>query len=498
MPHRYYLYARKSSESEDRQILSIESQLGELRDYAHDHGLSVVQEFHESKSAKAPGRPVFGEMMKLLAKGKADGILCWKLDRLARNPVDGGALIWAFDTGVLKEIITPHRTFKKAGDDAFWMQLEFGIAKKYVDDLSDNVRRGLRTKAARGEPPAANLPLGYQRDPSSGQVIVDDERFSLIRRVFEEVLRQNLTPLEVFRHATEVWGLKTRRQAYRGDCPMGKTAYYHLLHNPFYAGLFHYAGELHQGNFKPVLTAEEFRRVQTILRRSDTIRPRTHGDLPYRGLIVCGSCGRRATGDVKINRFGSRYIYYHCARSVGTTCHEPCIEERSVESQAAAFLEKLSVPPASLSWLEQELPKLTEVESSSSITQRLALHKSLKNLDGQIANLTRLRLADHITDEEFLKERNRLTIERRAVDEALAKAQREGKPDNTIEPLRRLVSFATTAKNTFVAGPPEKKRQILQAVVSNLLVKDRKLLIEAKRPFQLVMERPRFPTMWAT
>lgn len=127
---RYILYARKSTESEDRQVLSIDSQIRELQDLARSQSLKVTAVLSEARSAKSPGRQVFGDLLRELARGRADGILCWKLDRLARNPVDGGALIWAIDENKLSQIVTPQRTFTNTSNDKFWMQLEFGMAKK--------------------------------------------------------------------------------------------------------------------------------------------------------------------------------------------------------------------------------------------------------------------------------------------------------------------------------------------------------------------------------
>ncbi|MBK7143570.1 MAG: recombinase family protein [bacterium] len=144
------IYARKSTESEDRQVLSIDSQIKELQEFAAREKLGKVVVFTESKSAKAPGRPAFNELLKRVSKGEFDRLVCWKLDRLARNPVDGGAVIWAVEEGKIQHIYTPQRRFDNSGNDKFWMQLEFGMAKKYVDDLSDNVKRGLRAKVAQG------------------------------------------------------------------------------------------------------------------------------------------------------------------------------------------------------------------------------------------------------------------------------------------------------------------------------------------------------------
>src|SRR3989304_6405528 len=173
----YITYCRKSSESEERQVLSIESQIKELKELARRLDLPASEVLSESQSAKYPGRPVFNEIIRRIQKGQVRGIICWKLDRLARNPVDGSALIWALDQNMIHEIVTPHGTFKNNSNDKFLMQLEFGMAKKYVDDLSDNVKRGNRAKLERGWNPGLP-PLGYLNDPKNRTIMRDPDRFT--------------------------------------------------------------------------------------------------------------------------------------------------------------------------------------------------------------------------------------------------------------------------------------------------------------------------------
>ncbi|MBI3618711.1 recombinase family protein [Candidatus Peregrinibacteria bacterium] len=140
---KYVLYARKSSESEERQALSIEAQIAELREFAAKERLEIVASFEEAKTAKEPGRTVFGEMLDTLARGEAEGILAWHPDRLARNSVDGGRIIHMLDTAKLKDLKFPTMTFENTPQGKFMLSIAFSQSKYYVDNLSENVKRGI-------------------------------------------------------------------------------------------------------------------------------------------------------------------------------------------------------------------------------------------------------------------------------------------------------------------------------------------------------------------
>jgi DNA invertase Pin-like site-specific DNA recombinase len=265
----YFLYCRKSTEAEDRQVLSIASQTTELMQIATRLHLPIVEILTESRSAKTPGRPVFSAMMQRLARGEAQGVLCWKLDRLARNPVDGGAVIWAIRQHHLT-IVTPSNTYRQDDDNTILMYLEFGMAQKYIDDLSKNVKRGLQAKVEQGWLPAI-APLGYLNNRVLAQgartLIPDPERFPLVRRMWDLMLTGRCTPSKILAIANHRWGFRTRPMRKRGGTPLSQSGIYKLLTNPFYAGMFAYDGQLYQGRHEPMVTLEEYDRVQLLLGR---------------------------------------------------------------------------------------------------------------------------------------------------------------------------------------------------------------------------------------
>ena len=239
----YFLYARKSTDVEDKQVLSIEAQLSELRVLAKQEGLEVSAEFVEKRTAKMPGRLVFNEMMKRIQKGEAQGIVCWKLDRLARNPVDGGQISWFLQEGTIKHIRTHDRSHYPT-DNVLMMSVEFGMANQFIRDLSANVKRGLRLKVKRGEFPSS-APVGYLNDVRAKTIVIDRKKSKVIRAAFELYAKgdRRLEDISTFMYENGVRSF--------GGLSFHKDRVRFILTNSFYCGLFTDGGELHEGRHTP-------------------------------------------------------------------------------------------------------------------------------------------------------------------------------------------------------------------------------------------------------
>ena len=183
---KFFLYCRKSSEDANRQVQSIDDQKKVMLEIALMKNLEVVKIFEESQSAKAPGRPEFSKMLEEIRKGKAQGILAWKLDRIARNPIDGGSIIWMLQTGILQQIVTNDRDYFP-NDNVLMMSVEFGMANQFILDLSKNVKRGMNAKYDKGIRPTL-APIGYRNNTVEKTVEADSERFPLVRKMWDMML----------------------------------------------------------------------------------------------------------------------------------------------------------------------------------------------------------------------------------------------------------------------------------------------------------------------
>ncbi len=477
------IYARKSTESEDRQILSIESQVRELNEFAKREGILVSTVFTESKSAKAPGRPVFNDLCSRVQKGEFDGVICWKLDRLARNPVDGGALIWSIEEQKLKAIYTPQRSFQNTGNDKFWMQLEFGMAKKYVDDLSDNVKRGIRARLAQGW--SSNLPpLGYLNDRNKKTIVRDPDRFPLVRRMWDLMLTGNQTPFSILKTATGHWGLRTRQFSKSGGNPLSLSVIYKLFRNPFYYGMVVCKGVFYQGAHEPMITTSEFDKVQRLLSKTCSPRPHRHS-FPYTGIIKCGECGASVTAERRKNRYGYIYIYYHCTHNKpGIRCYQKVISVGELERQVSGFLETITISKRAKEWAIARAIAMNEVEADQDKAEVASLNRRLASCKRELVTLVNMRIKELIGDDDFLAKKHELENERAHIQELLQDA--DGRFGGVLERITSFFEFVSSARQLFENGTDEQKKTILSQVGSNLVLKDKILSIQAPNPFFFV------------
>jgi len=481
----YVIYARKSTESEDKQVLSIESQLQELKSLALRRGLTVAEILTESKSAKAPGRVVFGGLMKRVHRGEIAGVLCWKMDRLARNHFDTGQVLQALADGKLPMVITPERTYTADGNDRFLGNFELGIATKYIDDLRANVKRGNRERLRRGWP-NFRPGQGYREDRERKTVVRDDQRFPLVRRMWDLLISEQMRPQEILEEANVNWGFRTAQTARRGGKPLSGAGLYRMFSDPFYMGLIRVKGELHRGSHEPMVTPQEFQRAQEILGRSGRPRPVRH-EFAYAGILRCGRCGGLLIGEEHVKRSGKLYRYYRChGRRKSEPCSEPSLPEEAFDQQLFSDLQRMTLTPRSLRWIRRRLEATVGADLHQRGVARSSVEKALEQAVRESDTLLTLRLRGQVDEATF--ENRRREINDRQTKLRVRLEQPGAKLEEVIACLDRALAFPHIAQEIVRQHDLVGRRQIVQAIGSNWTVQDRKALYIAKKPFSYFTE----------
>ncbi|MEX0917191.1 MAG: recombinase family protein [Candidatus Paceibacterota bacterium] len=477
---KYFLYARKSSEDDDRQVMSIEAQLYELREYARKENLEILTEFQESKSAKTPGREQFAEMMTRIEAGEAQGILAWHPDRLARNSIDGGRVIYAVDTERITSLRFPTFWFSPTPQGLFMLQVAFGQSKYYSDNLSENIKRGVRQKLRRGEW-LNRAPFGYQNNPHIRNIEPHPTNARIVGLAFEEYAKgtHTLKSLGAF--------LADLNVVSRNKTPLAKASIKRLLTHRVYLGMVKHGDEWFDGSFEPIISPALFEAVQKIIENME--RPRTRKvkhDFPLTGLFRCSECGSMISAQWTTNRHGTKYRYYRCSKKRGR-CSQPYVQEKKLAEKLRARLQTISLPEQYTDWMLNKVEEWEQAEKTASGSEVHHLSCKIKADEEHMEKLVSVYLDGDIPKETYLKKKDTLMRSLAALRDKLKDVERGRK--NRVEPLREWISDLKQADILAASDDLDKIKAFVLKVGTNPVLDDTSPRFSVAAPFHFAATR---------
>ena len=480
---KFVLYCRKSTESDDRQVLSLDSQEKELLALAERLGLEIVKIFRESKSAKAPGRPVFNEMLKFVSSGKAEAILCWKVDRLTRNPIDSGQIQWLLQNGNIQRIQTFEKNFLPS-DNVLLMSIEQGMASQYIRDLSSNIKRGNRAKLEKGEWPN-RAPFGYLNDKATKNICINPVNSKYVVRAFELYSTGSYS----FKQISEILfneGLRalTGKKFFSGNI-------YRLVKSSFYCGIMERDGKLYLGTYPPIISKDLFDKVQEVIHNKNRPRSKTHF-FPLRGFLVCGNCGCSLTACLK-----KGYDNYYCTNSKGVcTEHKTYMRENTLYPIVASLLKKL--------YLDEELIDILYASAKEKLGLDDEYLKSVlatlqKSLDALTVKESRLvdtfldrQVSKEIYDTKILEIQNEKVLFTKQIAEM---KEKHAIDISTLERTKNVFLRASRSQKEFLKAEPKEKREVLENIVWNVSLKEQNIFdYQFKSPYLSFLKLPKNPS----
>lgn len=501
-------YLRKSSEEKDRQVLSIESQRNEMKDLAKTLKIKILKEFIDEGSGHKPNeRAGFSTMIKAIEAGDINALLVWKADRLARNPIEGGYLLYLLQNGVLRCIKTPYNTYLPT-DNTLPLTIEFGMANQFSLDLSRNVKRGNKTKIEKGGF-CHVAPIGYLNDRINKTIIKDPERFDQVRKMWNLLLTDMYSLSEICEIANKEWGFRTMKRKKTGGVKLRISSLYKMFNNRFYYGYIRSGNNKGWGNHLAMVTENEFERGQEILRKRGR-KTKSNKEFPFTGLIkcrecdckitaeekvkyVCPNCGKHQSGKnpkpclrckKKITREiianGKWYTYYHCTKKKGD-CKQPSIRGKDLKQQIDQILQSIEIDADFEKWSIKWLKFLNEEKFCEKKKENTMFQRNYNQAEEKLKRLIEMRAEGEITKEQFFKMKEETQLECNQWKQRFQKAEVDR--DEWLKEAEREIDFVLGISNRFDEGTIKEKRYIFSKVGSNFTLEDGVLALDIGKEY---------------
>ncbi len=480
METKYFLYARKSSEEEERQLMSIEAQLAELAEYAKRENIKIVETFVESQSAKYPGREVFGRMMQSIVSSRQPvGIIAWHPDRLARNSIDGGQIVYQIDMKKIASLKFPTFWFEPTPQGLFMLQVAFGQSKYFSDNLSENVKRGFRQKIRRGEW-LSLAPFGYVNNLKTKNIEPDPIKAKIVGKVFKEYAQGQHT-LQSISERLNFWGVVGKN----GN-PLAKHTVHNMLTNKAYIGILTYKGECYEGGFPPIIPRATFEAVQKIIiQRARPRKSKLKHDFPYTGLLTCGECGGAITAQFAKGN-GGLYRYYRCSKKLHTLqkCTQSYLRDDLLAGELGEMLQNVAICDEEAADARKLIGYWEQTAASTSQSFAQELTAKLKATEVKLEKLVDTFLEGNIEKEIYCRKKEELI---KTKMELATKKQNLGqKGNNWIEPLKELVELAHSAGKQDPTKDFTAVKSLAEKIGTNRKLVDKKVVWKYRPEWQII------------
>jgi site-specific DNA recombinase len=470
------IYTRVSSKEQEKEGFSIAAQQKLLQIYASENQLNIVREFQDVETAKQAGRTGFADMLNFFNANKdIKVLLVEKTDRLYRNLKDW-VTIDEFDLEIhlVKENVILSESSRSS--EKFMHGIRVLMAKNYIDNLSEETRKGMTEKAEQGIWPSY-APLGYTNIASeNGKKIIkpDGDIAPLITKLFEWYSTGRYSILELTKMIKET-GLR-----YRSKNTISKGAVHKILRNRIYMGEFEWDGKVYQGNHEPLVNSELWTQCQNLLTgRYLSTGKRKKRNFAFSGLVSCGHCHCSLVGEIK----KGKYIYYHCSGHKGK-CQEPYVREEVLADHFSQVIKRLEFPRNVLEWVKEALlssNKETQEYHEKAIAK---LQAEYKKLETRIQQMYVDKLDGKILGDFFDSMATKWRAEQTEILTMLQKHQNANK--NYIGEGVKLLELAQNSYKLFVQQDPAEKRRLLNFLVSNSYWADKNLKVVLRKPFDLL------------
>lgn len=486
-------YLRVSSKEQKLEGYSIPAQQRLLADFARTHQMKIVEVFEDDETAKSAGRSGFGKMIEFLQANKdVEAILVEKTDRLYRNFKD---YVIIDDLGLTVYLVKENEIIGR--DASSHQKLIHGIkvlmAKNYVDNLSEEARKGLNQKADSGIYPGSNLLLGYKlgKRDSKSIPIVDENTKGVAIRMFELYATGTYSLLSLRKKLIDDGLIHSGRLAgYLRVKTITKSTMHRLLRNPFYYGDFLWNDKRYHGTHRPLVTKELWDKVQANLNHFEKKEMLSkHKALPFafKGLFICGECGRSIAAEKKIKKSGREYTYYRCTK-FETKCSQKPVNETLIHEQVTSSLHDLGgIPQQAVLYVASRLKCSLTAKRVTEDKIKREYEEEKRVLEERLDSLYEDKLDGEISKDFYEKKANEYSERIKELDGQISKMTYASL--DYFDFGSKILELANKASELYEKGTPEEQKELLGFLLSNSTLKDQKALIQYKKPFNKILER---------